>query len=262
LQKIWRKWKIRVFLLILTWALLLIISLSFLSFLLTSFRSTPEKSSVLSLNWSGYSVSSDPANSQPDVFSINASWIVPKVAVSAADTFSSAWIGIGGQKDKTLIQVGTEHDSVNGQEYYAVWYEMLPETAVTISNMTISSGDIITASISLLSRELQEWSIRITDVTNGQEFNQACCLIYNSSMLTGEWIVERPTVSNQLSSLANFGSLTFNHAYANVNHSVGVISNFRVSKFVMHNDQYVQLTSVSALSDNGTSFTVDYLASN
>jgi hypothetical protein len=247
---------------ILAWALLLVISLSFLSFLLTNFSNNPDSTSVTSLNWSGYSVASDPASAQPHVFGINASWIVPKVTVSATDAYSSAWIGIGGQQDKTLIQAGTEHDSINGQEYYSVWYEMLPQTAVTITNMILSPGDTITASIDLLDPVQDEWAIRITDATNGQEFIQSCCIIYNSSMLTGEWVVERPTVANQLSPLADFGSITFTDAYAKVSNSVGVMGSFPISKFTMHNNQYVALTTVSSISANGSSFTVDYLTSN
>ncbi len=244
------------------WILLLIISLSFLSALLTSFRSNPELTSVTSLNWSGYSVASDPANAQPHVLSINASWTVPKVTVSAADAYSSAWIGIGGKQDDTLIQVGTEHDSINGQEYYRVWYEMLPQTAVTITNMTISPGDVITASIDLLNQEQDEWAIRIINVANGQEFVQSCCIIYNSSMLTGDWVVERPTVGNQLSNLADFGRITFTDAYAKISNSIGVIGDFPISKFTMHNSDYVALTTVSTISANGSSFTVDYLTNN
>ena len=44
--------------------------------------------------------------------------IVPKVNVSAGDGYSSAWIGIGGELEKSLIQVGTEQDVVNGQDTY------------------------------------------------------------------------------------------------------------------------------------------------
>ncbi|MBT0160474.1 hypothetical protein G4O51_10885 [Candidatus Bathyarchaeota archaeon A05DMB-2] len=255
------KWRTRVFLLAVIWILLLVASVLFLSFLLERFSSSPHPIGAVSLNWSGYSISSDLANSEPHVFSVNASWKVPKVTVSATDAYSSAWIGIGGQQDKTLIQVGTEHDSINGQEYYAVWYELLPENVVTISNMTISPGDTIMASINLIDLEQQEWSIQIIDVTNGQEFNQDCCIIYNSSLLTGEWVVERPTVNNQLSNLADFGSVTFTDAHAMVNNSIGVMGSFPISKFTMHNDQYVALTTVSPISANGSSFSVKYLTS-
>ena len=47
-------------------------------------------------------------------------------------------IGIGGRFDKTLIQTGTEQDSVNGNEYYSAWYELLPDQAVRINDISIS----------------------------------------------------------------------------------------------------------------------------
>jgi hypothetical protein len=94
--------------------LLLALSLALLSILLSLFASNPQGQSVSSLSWAGYIIAKNSANPQLEVIAINASWIAPKVNVSAGDGYSSAWIRIGGQSDKTLIQVGTEHDVVNG----------------------------------------------------------------------------------------------------------------------------------------------------
>jgi len=94
--------------------LLLALSLALLSILLSLFASNPQGQSVSSLSWAGYIIAKNSANPQLEVIAINASWIAPKVNVSAGDGYSSAWTRIGGQSDKTLIQVGTEHDVVNG----------------------------------------------------------------------------------------------------------------------------------------------------
>jgi hypothetical protein len=139
---------------------------------------------------------------------------VPRIGVFSSDAFSSAWIGIGGQFDKTLIQAGTEHDSVNGQDYYSVWYELLPDKAVRITDMRISAGDLITASIKLVDSDTNEWAIRIYDVTKGEGFYQT--FVYNPSRLSAEWIVERPTVTDEVSMLANFGILTFKDLYVKI----------------------------------------------
>jgi hypothetical protein len=67
--------------------------------------------------------------------------------------FSAVWIGIGGlfeQSDRTLIQMGTEQDSVYGNVTYSAWFELLPNDAVTITTINVTQGDEITASISLL----------------------------------------------------------------------------------------------------------------
>ena len=221
------------------------------------FSSDSQGQGLISTDWAGYIVSSDLKN--PQVVGINASWSVPRIGVFSSDAYSSAWIGIGGQSEKTLIQTGTEHDSVNGQEYYYVWYEMLPDTAVRIDTMSVSPGDVITASITLINSDMNQWAIRIHDVTNGQGFYRT--FIYNSSRLSAEWIVERPHVNNQISLLANFGTLTFTGAYAKIGNTVGAIGNFSYSPITMTTDLSKQLTSVSSLGEDGTSFSVTYLNS-
>jgi hypothetical protein len=230
-----------------------------LQFLLATFLRTAQVSSIESLDWAGYTVTESASSPQQEVTGISASWTVPAVAASAGDTFSAVWVGVGGFIDKTLIQTGTEQDSINGQPVYSVWYEMLPADSVTINTVNVSPGDVISASISLVNSNTNEWSIQISDITNGQGFNQN--FVYNSSQLSAEWIVERPTVNNRLSALADFGSITFKNINVGVNQSDGAISNFPFSKVVMNNQQSVQLTSVSPISANGTSFTVTYLVS-
>jgi hypothetical protein len=254
-------WKTGVVFLILFWIVLFIASLFLLSVLLTPFFriSSQGPSVVLTFDWAGYVVASDLVNPQPQVIGVNGSWTVPKVSVSTADSFSAAWVGIGGQFDDTLIQAGSEHDSVKGQEAYSVWYELLPNDSVTIDTMSVSPGDVITASINLVDSDANEWAIQIYDVTNGQRFNQN--FVYNSSRLSAEWVVERPTVNNRLRTLADFGSITFEGLYARLNAKIGTIGSFPFSQLIINNRKKVQLTTVSSLGSNGSSFTVSYLAS-
>lgn len=215
--------------------------------------------SVVSLSWAGYVVASDFSNPQPQVIGINASWIIPHVNSSLTDTYSSAWIGIGGQFDKTLIQLGTEHDydSSRGQTSYNAWYEMLPAYAVNIP-INISEGDSISASINLINSDTDQWNIQLIDFTNGQGFNQN--FFYNSTRLSAEWIVERPTLNNQITTLSNFGNITFSGAYANINHVVNPLGRFAFAQVHMTDRQNTQLTSVSSISSDGLSLTVSYLA--
>jgi hypothetical protein len=160
-----------------------------LEVLLATFSSNPQGQGLISTGWAGYVITSDLEN--PKVIGINASWTVPRIGVSSSDAFSSAWIGIGGYSDKTLIQTGTEHDSVNGQEYYSAWYEMLPDKAVRINTMSVSPGDVITASITLINSDTDQWAIRIYDVTKDQEFYRT--FTYNSSRSSAEWVVRDHT---------------------------------------------------------------------
>jgi hypothetical protein len=245
--------------LILIWILLFVSSLYLLDFLLALFVSNPQGQSITSVDWAGYIVTPDLENPQEQVTGINASWTVPRIAVYSSDTYSSAWIGIGGHSEKTLIQVGTEHDSVNGQEYYSAWYEMLPDLAIRINSVSVSPGDLITASVTLVNSNTNEWAIRINDVTKNEGFYRT--FIYNSSRLSAEWIVERPHVNDEVALLANFGTMTFKDSYATVGDNVGKISSFPYSQVIMANDLSLQLASVSTLSATGASFNVTYLKS-
>jgi hypothetical protein len=259
LQQKRKEWKTRAILLILIWILLLAASLYLLDLLHTTFVNNPQGQGILSSGWAGYVVASDLERPHEQVVGVNASWTVPRIRVFSSDTFSSAWIGIGGQFDKTLIQTGTEHDSVNGQEYYSAWYELLPDNAVRITDMRISAGDLITASITLVDSDTNEWTIQIYDVTKGEGFHQT--FIYNSSRLSAEWIVERPTVNDEVSMLSNFGTLTFKDSCVKIGGNVGNISSFPYSKIIMTNDLSLQLASVAPLSADGSSFNVTYLKS-
>jgi hypothetical protein len=255
-QKDWRK---RAVVLAVVWILLFAASVYLLDALHTTFESNPQGQAMLSRTWAGYVVESDLENPSEQVVGVNASWKVPRVNVYSTDTFSSTWIGIGGRFDKTLIQAGTEQDAVDGNEFYSAWYELLPGQATRISGMSVSPGDLITASITLVNSDTEEWGIRIYDATTGQGFYQT--FIYNSSRLSAEWVVESPTVEEQVSALANFGTLTFTDAYAKIGGNVGAIGNFSYSQVIMTNDLSLQLASVSPLSADGASFNVTYLKS-
>jgi len=213
---------------------------------------------LTSFDWAGYVVASDLNSPQPVVTNISASWAVPTVNVSIGDSLSAAWIGVGGQFDDTLIQAGTEQDSTNGLETYTAWYELLPRGAVTIGSLSVSPGDTITASISLLDPTTDTWSIGINDVTEGQAFQKS--FVYDSSMLSAEWIVERPTVNNRVGALADFGELTFTGCTAMIGSKVGTVSSFPSIEVTMNNRQDVELVSVSPFASQNSSFTVNYLA--
>jgi hypothetical protein len=242
------------------WILLLAASLYLLNLLDATFQSNPQGQSMLSRTWAGYVVETDLEKTHEQIVSINASWTVPRIRVSSTDAFSSTWIGIGGRFDQTLIQAGTEHDSVNGNEYYSAWYELLPGNAVRITDMSVSPGDLITASITLVDADTNMWSVKVYDAGKKQGFQQT--FAYNSSQVSSEWIVESPTLDGQISSLANFGKLTFKDAYVKIGDNVGTISSFSYSQVIMTNDLSVELASVSPLSADGSGFNVTYLKSN
>lgn len=234
----------------------MLLSLSLLSVLFSSFLHNPQGENISSLSWAGYIVSRT-TNAQAEVTAINASWAVPAVNASAGNSYSSVWVGIGGEQDQTLIQAGTENAVSSGQAMYYAWYELLPNFAVVINTLTVSSGDVMVASISLVDSTTNQWNIHISDTTTGQDFSLN--VTYNSGRSSGEWILERPTMNNQLTTLADFGSVTFTNCYLNTNSISGSISKFYYSRLEMTNNLNNPLTSVSNLAANGTIFTVSYI---
>jgi hypothetical protein len=207
--------------------------------------------------WSGYIVASDMQNRTPAISRVSASWTVPEVKLSENNTFAGAWIGIGGYGEETLIQAGTEQECTNGRFSYYAWYELIPNFLIRIPNLRVRPGDTITASISLVNENASTWSIEMRDVTRGEQFEKV--VVYNSSRLTAEWIVERPKVNGTVSTLADFGNVTFTESKATVNDITGTIGNFSHARLVMHDDEDNPLVSVSPLNDEGSVFTVSYL---
>ena len=149
-----------------------------------------------SSNWSGYSVVSNLNNPQSRFTRVNASWAVPTISVSNGNSFSAEWIGVGGQFDRTLIQTGTEQDSLDGQVTYRAWYELAPGTVLGINSLNISPGDRITASISLINPKTDSWSVEIHDVTNGQVFLKTSFMSPQRSRQNGS-LSDRPLEAAQ-----------------------------------------------------------------
>ena len=105
-----------------------------------------------SVNWSGYSQFGS------QYHAITGDWVVPTASPhrSGESEYSATWAGIGGgcldtqcsQTDRTLIQAGTEQDVVydllgGTTTSYGAWYELIPNTAVTISPsaLPVAPGD-------------------------------------------------------------------------------------------------------------------------
>lgn len=235
---------------------MLSLTVTFLNYLSVVFNSNYESQTIVSLSWAGYIISKYASDQEIEVTSIEARWTVPQVNISSGDGYSSMWVGIGGQTDKSLIQLGTEHDSISGQEIYSTWYELLPNYAVKITSMQISPGDSIFASITLTDSYSHRWNMHLSDVSNGQTFNLQ--VVYNSTRSSGEWIIERPTISNQISTLANFGTVTFKDCRITVNGVEGVIGNFSNSRIQMTNQQATHLATISQLYPDNSSFAASY----
>jgi len=119
----------------------------------------------------------------------------------------AAWVGIGGVTSDDLIQTGTiDSVSASGQVTVSAFYEVLPEAARIITTMTVSPGDVMSASVTETGTNL--WLITITDQTTGKTFSKS--LSYTSTLSSAEWIEEDPsTTGNQQMPFDHFGSVSF-----------------------------------------------------
>ena len=236
--------------------------LPFLNFGNISEQGLPVPLVSVARNWAGYVVASNLLDPKQDVSNVSASWIVPSVKDIGIDAYSSVWVGIGGQFDRSLIQVGTEQDFTGGSAKYYAWYEMLPNYSIPIESIQVSPGDQMRASISLVDTNTNLWSISIEDLTSNTKFQNN--FTYDSQQLTAEWIVERPQVNNALVQLADFGSVTFTDCQASISGKTGGITDFSYNYVILDpeivNNQSVRLVNVSIPpAEGGSQFSVTYI---
>jgi hypothetical protein len=149
--------------------------------------------------------------------SVTGNWTVPAATqhTSGQAEASSDWIGIGGgcvdagctATDATLLQTGTEQDvSSSGAPSYSAWWEVIPAPSVTITSMSVSPGDHMSASISEVVPNANVWTITLKDLTNGQSFTTT--VPYSSTHGTAEWIEETPLLIGTNAGFAALPNLT------------------------------------------------------
>ncbi|MBD3922974.1 hypothetical protein H8B09_30060 [Paenibacillus sp. PR3] len=152
-------------------------------------------------NWSGYALNKSKRGSCRD---ISGYWIVPLVKPSRTNTYSSAWIGIDGFGNSSLIQTGTEHDYVNGKTLYYAWWEILPAPETRI-RFRVSPFDLMYARITKLGSN--KWRILLANKTHGWVFKKVTT--YNGPATTAEWIMEAPSLNGRTTRLANYKTILF-----------------------------------------------------
>ncbi|HXW38851.1 MAG TPA: G1 family glutamic endopeptidase [Acidimicrobiales bacterium] len=156
-----------------------------------------------SSNWSGYAQSAR----RGTFTSVVDTWQVPTVSTSNPGfQLSSDWVGIGGFKDSTLVQAGTEADNDNGTPFYQAWTEILPAASDPLS-MTINPGDSITTVVEETSPGT--WLMQVTDNTTG--VTQGRTVTYASSGSSAEAIHEATSLCSPcvIAPLATTTNVTF-----------------------------------------------------
>jgi hypothetical protein len=147
-----------------------------------------------SSNWSGYAKSGSYTRA-------TATWVVSSVSSTKRASYSSAWVGIDGFTNSSLIQTGTESDYYSGAAHYNAWWEILPAAETPISSFAVHPGDVMTASITKGSGS--SWSITISD-SRGGSFTTTQS--YSGPGASVEWIEEAPEVNGRIATLAHYSS--------------------------------------------------------
>lgn len=141
---------------------------------------------------------------------ISAQWVVPRVAPSSAPRYSATWIGLGGFGSSSLIQVGTNQDSLGAGSTYEAWYETFPSSQVELG--AVSPGDTIRASIAEVTAGT--WSVSIDDLSSG--LARSATVRYTGATTPADWVEEAPTsLSGAVEPLADFGTAYFGGLEAN-----------------------------------------------
>ena len=156
---------------------------------------------AFSSNWAGYAVTGGSYSA------VAGRWTVPRVVPSAGPRASAVWLGIDGVTNGSLIQVGTEQDSIDGRAAYFAWWEVLPAPAVRITSFAVRAGDRISASIQRVARG--RWRISIRDARSG---GFSIVRGYAGPGSSAEWIEEAPVESGHIMPLATVAPATFDLA--------------------------------------------------
>jgi Peptidase A4 family len=243
---------------------------------------TPSSTSTLasnpdataSANWSGYAAATNLNDPQTgSVTAVSGSWIVPTATASSArgTSYSAVWVGIDGFSDSTVEQIGTSQDVVNGTAQYQVWYEMYSsgkqQPEQVISGMTIEPGDSISASVQYISSGAHAGDFLLSIIDNTRA-NDSFSIYVSSAqtqsptaeMSSAEWIVEAPSLGNNVAALADFGSVTFTSATATIDGVTGPVDDpaWQSQAMYIQSGRGTTQDTTSVLDGTGTSFSVTY----
>ena len=225
---------------------------------------TPRFASTTSANWAGWAVT----GAKGSVTDVKASWVVPKVTGCTGGTtsYSSFWVGIDGYSSSSVEQTGTDSDCNGATPVYYAWYEFYPKPSHTITSLSISVGDTISAEVSF---SASKFHLKITDTTTGASFSTSASV--RAQRTSAEWIAEAPSSVSGILPLANFGTVVFGldntgvsgTDTATVSSTTSGIGNFSTAVSInmvgVHNAALTK-ASTSTLSTDQTSFSVAWKA--
>jgi hypothetical protein len=200
-------------------------------------------SSIAAPNWAGYGATGSGFRS------VTATWREPDVSFPqhGRTTEVSTWVGLDGQGDMPLEQIGTIAFCGEGVPFvfHKAFFEMLPKPPVYFA-LDVNTGDEMTATVTGLGSH--RFRLALVDDSTGRRF----ATIQTSKLargLSAEIIVEPPSKRGQ--GLADFKPVLFTACAFNGR----PLNAFNWTKFFMHLPTDAQ---PSALHDGGTGFAVTH----
>ena len=214
----------------------------------------------LSLNWAGYTATGETYTS------VSARWTVPTASCGTfpagdAGSSSATWVGLDGDTNIPVEQIGTDSNCVAYAGEYHAWWEMAPGGPTIIGDLgltnddPVSPGDVMSASVTATSTP-GTYTLTIEDLSRGWSYtttqsNPA------AAGTSAECIAEQPGDGGL--PLTNFGSVTFSHCQATGSNGISTpIWDHPNNVRTMVGTSTTKATA-SSLSDDGTQFTVRWL---
>jgi Peptidase A4 family len=158
-------------------------------------------SKIGSFNWSGYAQ----GDSGGTYKAVRDTWTVPTVNTQlAGNQYSADWVGIGGLRDSTLVQAGTEADNIGGTARYDAWTEILPAAEVVIPGLTIKPGNKIMTTVEEI--KAGTWTMTVDDLSTGKSGGKT--VTYSSSGASAEAVHERPCITDGCTSTSDLATLS------------------------------------------------------
>jgi hypothetical protein len=211
-----------------------------------------QTSGYTSTNWSGY------LGATGTYTEISGSWRATAPSGNGSSTSADAtWIGIGGVSTSDLIQIGTQNIvSASGKVSEAAFWELLPDVSQNISTISVSAGDLMSASITETSTN--QWAFSITDESNSESYTSN--VPYTSSHSSAEWIEEDPSfASGRQIPFDNFGTASFTNASALQNGSNLNLLSMNAQPITMLSGRNgTPVATPSSINPDGTSFSVTH----
>ncbi|MFI5267411.1 MAG: G1 family glutamic endopeptidase [Chloroflexota bacterium] len=208
----------------------------------------PSRGRGVSSNWSGYAANGGKFTS------VSGTWTVPQPSANTGSLGAdAAWVGIGGENSRDLIQAGTEETVLaSGTIHYDAWIEMLPQYSHPIP-LAVHPGDSVTVSIS--QQPDSSWKISFKNNTTTNTYDRT--VQYSSSLSSAEWIEEAPSGGRGgVMPLDNFGNISFSSASAVKDGQTVNLSQAGAQPITMINGNDQPLVTPAAIAADGSSFTL------